>query len=213
MLLELLGPPRIEDPRPQMAPGIYSVQAYFNAPYKSFPIDAGRIRRVIELVAEKAGWGRKLPPGHGMGIAVHPQDRANTCVATVVEVAVANDGSFTVPRVDTAIDCGFHVNPERIASQCEGASIMGLTLAKYGKITFKDGRVQQSNFYDYQLARINEAPKVTHTYIVPQPYEVHASGVGEPPLPPFTPALCNAIFAATGKRIRTLPIGPRISTT
>jgi isoquinoline 1-oxidoreductase subunit beta len=213
MLLELLGPPRIEDPRPQMAPGIYSVQAYFNAPYESFPIDAGRIRRVVELVAEKAGWGRKLPPGHGMGIAVHPQDRANTCVATVVEVAVASDGSFSVPRVDTAIDCGFHVNPERIMSQCEGAAIMGMSLAKYGKITFKDGRVQQSNFFDYPLIRINEAPKVTNVYIVPQPYEVHASGVGEPPLPPFTPALCNAILAATGKRIRTLPIGTHISTT
>ncbi len=130
----------------------------------------------------------------------------------MVEVAVASDGSFTVPRVDTAIDCGFYVNPERIMSQCEGAAIMGLSLAKYGKITFKDGRVQQSNYFDYPLIRINEAPKVTNVYIVPQPYEVHASGVGEPPLPPFTPALCNAIFAATGKRIRTLPIGARIQT-
>jgi isoquinoline 1-oxidoreductase beta subunit len=184
MLLELIGPPRIEDPRPQMAPGIYAVGAYYNAPYESFPIDAGRIRGVLELAAEKAGWGRNLPPRHGMGIAVH-RERANTCVATVVEVAVADDGSFTVPRVDTAIDCGFHVNPERIMSQCEGAAIMGLSLAKYGMITFKDGRVQQSNYYDYPLIRINEAPIVTNVYIVPQPYEVHASGVGEPPLPPF----------------------------
>ena len=206
MLLELIGPPRIEDPRPQMAPGIYSVQAYYNAVYESFPIDAGRIRGVVELAAEKAGWGRKLPPGHGMGIAVH-RERANTCVATVIEVAVANDGSYSVPRVDTAIDCGFYVNPERIMSQCEGAAIMGMSLAKYGKVTFKDGRVEQSNFFDYQLIRINEAPKVTNVYIVPHPYEVHASGVGEPPLPPFAPALCNAIFAATGKRIRSLPIG------
>ncbi len=211
MLLELIGPPRIEDPRPQLAPGIYSVGAYYNAPYEYFPIDAGRMRGVVELVADKAGWGRTLPPGHGMGIAVH-RNHANTFVATVVEVAVAKDGSFSVPRVDTAIDCGFHVNPERIMSQCEGAAIMGLSLAKYGKITFKDGAVQQSNFYDFPLIRINEAPTVTNVYIVPQPYEVHASGVGEPPLPPFTPALCNAIFAATGKRIRSLPIGDQIKT-
>jgi isoquinoline 1-oxidoreductase beta subunit len=212
MLLELIGPPRIEDPRPQMAPGIYAPGAYYNAPYESFPIDAGRLRHAVELAAEKSGWGRSLPSGHGMGIAVH-RERANTVVATVVEVAVAKDGSFSLPRVDTVIDCGFHVNPERIVSQCEGAAVMGMSLAKYGKITFKDGRVEQGNFDDYQLIRINEAPKITNVYIVPQPYEVHASGVGEPPLPPFTPALCNAIFAATGKRIRTLPIGNQISST
>ena len=211
MLLELIGPPRIEDPRAQLAKDIYSVGAYYNAPYEFFPIDAGRMRGVVELAAEKAGWGRKLPPGHGMGIAVH-RNHANTFVATVVEVGVAKDGTISVPRVDTAIDCGFHVNPERIASQVEGGAIMGLTLAKYGNITFKDGRVQQGNFDDYQMVRITEAPKVTNVHIVPHPYEVHASGVGEPPLPPFAPALCNAIFAATGKRIRSLPIGDQLKT-
>jgi isoquinoline 1-oxidoreductase beta subunit len=209
MLLELIGPPRVEDPRPQFAAGVYAVGAYYNAPYELYPIDAGRMRGVVELAAEKAGWGRKMPPGHGMGIAVH-RNHANTFVATVVEVAVDKDGSFSVPRVDTAIDCGFHVNPERISSQCEGAAVMGMSLAKYGKITFKDGRVQEGNFYDYQLIHISEAPKVTNVYIVPHPFEVHASGVGEPPLPPFTPALCNAIFAATGKRVRSLPIGEQV---
>jgi isoquinoline 1-oxidoreductase beta subunit len=209
VLLELIGPPRIVDPRPQLATGIYAVASYYNAPYELYPIDAGRMRGVVELVAEKAGWGRKLPPGHGMGIAVH-RNHANTFVATVVEVAVDKSGSFSVPRVDTAIDCGFHVNPERIRSQCEGAAVMGMSLAKYGNITFKDGRVQQGNYYDYQLIRINEAPEVTNVYIVPHPFEVRASGVGEPPLPPFTPALCNAIFAATGKPIRSLPIGEQL---
>jgi isoquinoline 1-oxidoreductase beta subunit len=89
---------------------------------------------------------------------------------------------------------------------------MGMSLAKYGKITFKDGRVQQGNFDDFPLIRINESPKVTNVHIVPHPYEVRASGVGEPPLPPFTPALCNAIFAATSKRIRSLPIGDQLKT-
>jgi isoquinoline 1-oxidoreductase beta subunit len=207
MLLELIGPPRIVDPRQQIAKDMFWD---YGEPWDSYPIDAGRLRAVAELAAEKAGWGRQLPPGHGMGIAAHRS--FVTYVATVVEVAVDKDGSITVPRVDTAIDCGFHVNPERIASQCEGAAVMGLTLAKYGNITFKDGRVQQGNFDDYQMVRITESPKVTNTYIVPHPYAVHASGVGEPPLPPFAPALCNAIFAATGKRIRNLPIGDQLRT-
>jgi isoquinoline 1-oxidoreductase beta subunit len=205
MLLELIGEPRIVDPRAQVAKDMFWD---YGEPWESYPIDAGRLRRVAEIAAEKAGWGRQLPPGHGLGIAAHRS--FVTYVATVVEVAVDKDGSISVPRVDTAIDCGFHVNPERIASQVEGGAVMGLTLAKYGNITFKDGRVQQSNFDDYQMVRITEAPKVTNTWIVPHPYEVHASGVGEPPIPPFAPALCNAIFAATGKRIRSLPIGDQL---
>jgi isoquinoline 1-oxidoreductase beta subunit len=207
MLLELIGPPRIADPREQIAKGMFWD---YGEPWDSYPIDAGRLRHVAELAAEKAGWGRQLPPGHGLGIAAHRS--FVTYVATVVEVAVDKDGSISVPRVDTAIDCGFHVNPERITSQVEGAAVMGLTLAKYGRITFKNGRVQQGNFDDYQMARIGESPKVTNVHIVPHPYEVHAAGVGEPPLPPFAPALCNAIFAATGKRIRTLPIGDQLKT-
>lgn len=205
MLLELIGPPRIVDPRAQIAKDLFW---NYGEPWQSYPIDTGRLRHVAELAAEKAGWGRTLPEGHGLGIAAHRS--FVTYVATVVEVAVAKDGTITVPRVDTAIDCGFHVNPERVASQCEGAAIMGLTLAKYGNITFKNGRVQQGNFDDYLMARIPEAPKATHVHIVPHPFEVHASGVGEPPLPPFAPALCNAIFAATGKRIRSLPIGDQL---
>ena len=203
MLLELIGAPRVIDiPK--------DIFLNYREPYEIYPIDTGRLRHVAELAAEKAGWGRKLPPGHGMGIAAHRS--FVTYVATVVEVAVDKDGSISVPRVDTAIDCGFHVNPERIMSQCEGAAVMGLSLAKYGEITFKDGRVQQGNFDDYQLIRINELPAVTNVHIVPHPYEVRAAGVGEPPLPPFAPALCNAIFAATGKRIRNLPIGDQLKT-
>lgn len=207
MLLELIGPPRIVDPRPQMVAGTFT---NYGDPFDSFPLDAGRLRHVAELAAEKAGWGRQLPQGHGLGIAAHRSFLSY--VATVVEVAVEKDGTITVPRVETAIDCGFHVNPERIASQVEGAAVMGLTLAKYGRISYKDGRVQQGNFDDYQMVRIDEAPRQTNVHIVPATFDVHASGVGEPGLPPFAPALCNAIFAATGKRIRSLPIGDQLKT-
>jgi isoquinoline 1-oxidoreductase beta subunit len=93
----------------------------------------------------------------------------------------------------------------------EGAAVMGLTLAKYGEITFKEGAVEQSNFHDYQLVRINESPIDTRVHIVEHGIDVPAAGVGEPGVPPFTPALCNAIFAATGKRLRRLPIGERIA--
>ena len=129
----------------------------------------------------------------------------------MVEVVVDNKGNVTIPRVDTAIDCGFYANPERIRSQIEGAAVMALSLAKYGEITLKNGRVQQSNFDDYQVIRHFEAPAVTNTHIVENPISVPSSGVGEPGVPPFTPALCNAIFAATGKRIRRLPIGAQLT--
>ena len=125
-------------------------------PYDTFPIDTGRLRRVTELVADKAGWGKKLPPGHGLGIAAHRSFLSY--VATVVEVAVDNKGNLSVPRVDTAIDCGFYINPERIRSQIEGAAVMGLSLAKYGEITLKNGRVEQSNFNDYPVVRHDESP-------------------------------------------------------
>jgi isoquinoline 1-oxidoreductase beta subunit len=204
MLLELIGSPRIVD--------LSSVKDLWNygEPYSSYPIDAARLRKVIELVAEKGGWGRSVPKGHGLGIAVHRS--FVSYIATIVQVAVDDKGKLTVPRVDTAIDCGTYVNPERIQSQIEGAAIMGLSLAKYGEITFKDGKVQQRNFDDFQVIRIDEAPLVTNVYIVPPGPDTPPSGVGEPGVPPFAPALTNAIFAATGKRIRALPIGKQLET-
>jgi isoquinoline 1-oxidoreductase subunit beta len=201
MLLELIGPARIVDT------GVKDMWDY-GEPLDSYPIDAGRLRAVVELVAEKAGWGRTLPKGHGLGIAAHRS--FVSYVATVVEVAVDDKGNLTVPRVDTAIDCGTFVNPERIQSQIEGAAIMGLSLAKSGELTFKDGRAVQGNFDDFPVARIDEAPLVTNVHIMPAGPDVPPSGVGEPGVPPFAPALCNAIFAATGKRIRNLPIGKQL---
>ncbi len=203
-LLEMIGPPRIVDPRKEVTTKLWD----YGEPFETFPIDTARLRHVTELVAERAGWGRKMPEGHALGIAAH---RAFVSyVATVVEVAVNKDGTYSVPRVDTAFDCGFCVNPERVYSQTEGAAVMGMALAKYGAITFKDGRVQQGNFNDFQITRIDESPLEVRTHIVEHPISVHPSGVGEPAVPPFAPALCNAIFNATGKRIRELPIGQQI---
>jgi isoquinoline 1-oxidoreductase beta subunit len=204
MLLELIGEARIVKLND-------SVKDFWNygEPLDSYPIDAGRLRRVVELVADKGGWGRQVPKGHGLGIAVHRS--FVSYIATIVEVSVGSKGELGVERVDTAIDCGTFVNPERIQSQIEGAAIMGLSLAKHGEITFKNGKVEQGNFDDFPVVRIDEAPLITNVYIMPADAGEPPSGAGEPGVPPFAPALVNAIFAATGKRIRSLPIGKQLA--
>ncbi|WP_257170677.1 xanthine dehydrogenase family protein molybdopterin-binding subunit [Bradyrhizobium sp. SRS-191] len=203
MLLELIGSPRIVK--------LASVKDLWNygEPYESYPIDTGRLRRVVEFVAEKGNWGRSVPKGRGLGIAAHRS--FVSYIATIVEVEVDDKGKLTVHQVDSAIDCGVFVNPERIQSQLEGAAIMGLSLAKYGEVSFKNGRVQQRNFDDHPVVRIDEAPLVTNVHIVPADPDTPPSGVGEPGVPPFAPALANAIFAATGKRLRALPIGKQLA--
>ena len=164
---------------------------------------------MVRLAAEKAGWGRELPAGEGFGIAAHCA--WSSYVATVVHAAVDKDGTIRVPEVVTAVDCGFYVNPERIRSQIEGAAVMGMSNALYSGITFKDGAVEQSNFTDYAIATMSNYPKKVTTVIVDAPAGTHAGGIGEPGVPPFAPALCNAVFAATKKRLRNLPTGEKVT--
>lgn len=164
---------------------------------------------VLKLAADKAGWGKPLAPGktgkRGRGVAVH--ESFNTFVAQVVEVTVAPDGGFTVDRVVCAVDCGIAVNPDVIRAQMEGGIGFALSAALSGAITLKDGVVEQSNFHDYPILRIDQMPRV-EVHIVPS--AAKPTGVGEPGVPPLAPALVNALFAATGKRIRTLPIGEQM---
>ena len=190
-LLELLGQPR------KVELGARGALA------EKFPLDTGRLRNVIELAAEKSGWARRKPAkGHALGIAAHWS--FYSYVAAVVEVAVDSAGKLRIPRVDIAADVGQVINPDRVRSQFEGASVFGASIALMGEITAKNGAIQQSNFHDYPVARMNEAPLVTHVHLVPS--SEAPAGVGEPGVPPMLPALCNAIYAATGKRIRELPL-------
>ena len=123
-----------------------------------------------------------------------------------MEVAVDDKGMLTIPRVDMVVDCGACVNPDRVRAQMEGACVMGVGIATLGEISFKGGRVEQDNFNSYQVTRMAEAPRDIRVHIIPGDYRKPMGGVGEPGVPPIPPALCNAIFAATGKRIRRLPI-------
>lgn len=164
------------------------------------PVNLNRLRGVLNLAAEKSGWGRSLPAGRGRGMAALYS--WGTYITQVAEVTVAKDGSVHVDRVVVAIDCGQVINPDMVAAQMEGGIVFGLTAALYGEITFEGGQTQQSNFNNYSMLRINEMPRV-EVHIVPS----HESpgGCGEPPVPSIAPAVANAIFAATGKRLRRLP--------
>jgi isoquinoline 1-oxidoreductase beta subunit len=155
------------------------------------------------MAAEKSNWGkRKLGKGSGLGIAAHRSFL--TYVATVVEVEVNEKGELKIPRVDTVVDAGMVVNPEATRAQFEGAAVFGTSIARGCEITAKNGVIEQSNFNDYPVARMNESPYQTNVHIVDS--DEGPAGVGEPGVPPFAPALCNAIFAATGKRVRELPL-------
>jgi isoquinoline 1-oxidoreductase beta subunit len=168
------------------------------------PTDLNRLRRVAEVAAEKSGWANKKAGNRrALGFAAH--NSFYSYVAAVVEVDVDASGKVRIPRVDLAVDAGRIINPDRVLAQFEGAAVFGASLAMMGEITAADGRIQQTNFHNYPVARINEAPLETHVHLIGMD-ENPPTGVGEPGVPPMAPAICNAIFAATGKRIRELPI-------
>jgi isoquinoline 1-oxidoreductase beta subunit len=196
--LQLLGPDRII-PKSEL-PKDYS---NYGGSYEQYPIDTARFKRVVETAAQKSGWG-KIKSGNGAGIGIALHRSFLTYVATVVQMHIDDAGRVHVDRVDSALDAGTVVNPAMVINQFEGAAVMGTSIAFYGLITATNGVVDQSNFDDYPMARMNTAPREVHVHIVPS--DAPPGGVGEPGLPAFAPALCNAIFVATGKRIRELPL-------
>jgi isoquinoline 1-oxidoreductase beta subunit len=195
-LLKLLGPDRKID---------FTGTKYQNyaADLEKFPYETARLRRVIELVAEKSGWGKRtMGKGRGLGIAAHRSFL--TYVATVIEVEVDERGQVRIPNVWSAVDAGIVVSPDIVRSQFEGAAVFATSLALYGDITTTNGMVNQKNFGDYRVVRMNRAPRNVDLQIVNS--EAPPAGIGEPGVPPFAPALFNAVFAATGKRVREMPL-------
>lgn len=193
-LLDLVGPARI------VPLDLKGDEAEDN---KTYPLDTARWRRVIEIAAEKSGWGKRpMGKGRGMGIAAHRSFL--TYVATVVEVEVDAKGQVHIPNVWTALDAGTVVSPDNVRNQFQGAAVFGTSLALFGEITATNGVINQSNFTNYPITRMNRAPRQVDVHIVES--DAPPAGVGEPGVPPFAPALYNAIFAATGKRVRELPL-------
>jgi isoquinoline 1-oxidoreductase beta subunit len=174
----------------------------YNEKLEDYPWSTARFRNVIETAKEKSNWGKNLPKGSGQGFAAHRSFL--TYVACVVEVTVDANNKIRIPKVDYVVDCGVPVNPERIKAQFEGGAAFAASLALKSEITVKGGAVQQSNFHNYQVGRMSDSPYETSVHLIES--NEKPTGVGEPPVPPFIPALCNAIYAATGKRIRQLPV-------
>jgi isoquinoline 1-oxidoreductase beta subunit len=200
-LLELLGPNRLVD---LTQVGLAGDPWNYGAKPDQHPIDIARYRNVVETATASAGWGQPLPTGEGRGLSVH-----RSCVAAVARVKVGADGVVQVPRVDVVIDAGLVAHPERVRAQMEGATIMAMSNTLFSEVTFKEGRVVQSNYTNYRVTRMSEAPREIVVQIVPS--DGPSGGVGEPGVPPIGAAICNAIFAATGKRIRRLPVGNQLA--
>ncbi len=197
-LLELIGPPQKINTLSQKDDWNHGEDP------EKYPIDTARLRAVIERATKEAGWGKSMPKGSALGLAA--TYTFVTYVAAVAHVDVDSAGNVKVPRIDLAIDCGATVNPERIFSQVEGAAVMGMGVALFNEISFKNGKVEQANLNDFEVARISSSPVDIRVHIMGGDYAKPLGGVGEPALPPVAPAICNAIFNATGKRIRQLPI-------
>ena len=203
-LLELIGEAEVMDLAADGVEGHWN----YGDPVEEWPIMPVRLSNVLRVAAAKSGYGSALPAGQGLGLACHRS--FHSYVAAAVHVEVGDDGSLRIPRVDMAIDCGRYVNPEGVRKQIEGAAIYGNTVARHGLISTTRGAVDQSNFHDYPVTRMNDAPLDVRVHIVEDFVHLRPCGVGEPGVPPYTPALVNAIYDATGKRIRRLPIGDQL---
>jgi isoquinoline 1-oxidoreductase beta subunit len=196
-LLDAIGPGKVIDLKAQ---GVdYS---NYGAPIEKYPVDSRRLRRVLQVAGEKSNWGKKKP-GNGWGIGIAAHRSFNTYVASVVEVEVDAQGRVRIPRIDQVADPGVVINPDRVRSQLEGAAVMGAGLAMYGEITATNGRIDQKNFDGFRVARMNDAPVQVNVHFVESGNL--PTGVGEPGVPPVIAALANAIYSATGKRLREMP--------
>jgi isoquinoline 1-oxidoreductase beta subunit len=196
-LLDTIGPGKVIDLKAQ---GVdYS---NYGAPLDKYPVDSRRLRKVLEVAGEKSNWGKRKP-GNGWGIGIAAHRSFNTYVASVVEVEVDAQGRVRIPRIDQVADPGVVINPDRVRSQLEGGAVMGVGLAMFGEITATNGRIDQKNFDGFRVARMNDAPVQVNVHFVESGNP--PTGVGEPGLPPVIAALANAIFAATGKRLREMP--------
>ncbi len=197
-LLELLGPDR----NIEFDKLVIDKYENYGEPLDKFPWSTKRLRGVIELVRDKSGWGKELPKGHGMGICAHKSFL--TYVACVVHVVVDDNGKISIPELHYAVDCGIAVNRNSVLNQFEGGAVFALSGALKSGMSFKNGRSEQTNFDTYQVSRMSDAPAEIFVHLVDS--DEKPTGVGEPPVPPVAAALANAIFAATGKRYRELPI-------